>query len=186
MGAADGQTRSDHVWTRRLRLLLEKTQLTNLTDALRAMSSAISIDIELLLEVVEEQRKEWIREKKMQKLGLPDSYIEFALAIYVYTLEDPKVYGPVNWAMFDPSRRVKGAAADKDISDELAACAQYIRMLDEALCRLPVRFHVRGRVKRGIKWVYPYVGPRRYLKSVYSAQRTRSHSVSRASSEKKK
>jgi hypothetical protein len=57
--------------------------------------------------------------------------------------------------MFDPSRRLKGAAPGADLSPALRACAPYIKLLDEALVQLPAGFVFRGRVQRGVKWVYP-------------------------------
>jgi hypothetical protein len=158
-GAADGQVRSDHAWSRRLRLLLESTVLQpTLVRALLHLSPTIAVDMDLLLEVVEEQAKEWRLSKHMERLGLPEDFLQFALAIYVYTLEDPAIYKIVNKAMFEPSRRVKGAPSGpsgSDLSNELSACAPYIKFLDEALRRLPARFRFRGRVQRGVKWVYP-------------------------------
>ena len=81
--------------------------------------------------------------------------MRFALAIYVYTLDDPMIYSVINRVMFDPARGVKGAAHGNDLSPGLLACAPYIKLLDEALARLPAAFVFRGRVQRGVKWVYP-------------------------------
>ena len=92
--------------------------------------------------------------------------MRFALAIYAYTLEDPAIYRVINRVMFDPARRLKGAAPGNDLSPALLACAPYIKLLDEALARLPAAFVFRGRVQRGVKWVYPRPeahGPERYF-----------------------
>ena len=62
--------------------------------------------------------------------------------------------------MFDPARRLKGAAPGKDLSPALLACAPYM------LARLPAAFVFRGRVQSGVKWVYPRPeahGPERYF-----------------------
>ena len=75
----------------------------------------------------------------------------FALAIYAYTLEDPALYKAVNQAMYNPSRRVKGATPGADLSPELRACMPYIRVLDTALERLPAAFVFCGRVHRGVR-----------------------------------
>ncbi len=82
--------------------------------------------------------------------------LRFALAIYAYTLDDPGIYTVINRVMFDPARGVKGAAPGKDLSPRLLACAPYIKLLDEALARLPAAFVFQGRVQRGVKWVYPH------------------------------
>ena len=142
-GAADGQVRADHAWSRRLRLLLETTKLPpSLAQALQSLSTVptIAVDMDLLLEVVEEQGKDWRRSGHLERLGLPAEFLDFGLAIYIYTLEDPAIYKIVNRVMFDPSRRVKGAPSGSDLSAELMACAPYIKFLDEALLRLPERF----------------------------------------------
>jgi hypothetical protein len=125
-----------------------------------------SIEWDILRTVVQRQEKLWRKQDKLGKLGLALDFMRFALAIYVYTLDDPMIYTVINRVMFDPARRLKGAAPGKDLSPALLACAPYIKLLDEALARLPAAFVFRGRVQRGVKWVYPRPdahGPERYF-----------------------
>ena len=77
--------------------------------------------------------------------------VDYAIAIHVYTLEDPSVYRVVNRAMFNPNRR-QGIGG---VSAELRACLPYIKFLDAALAALPLKdnvskFHisVRGCVRK--------------------------------------
>ena len=66
------------------------------------------------------------------RFRLPTSYpVDYAVAIHIYTLEDPRVYAVVNDAMFNPSRRKPGASSQ--ISAELRACLPFIKFLDAAL-----------------------------------------------------
>jgi len=144
----DGQVRADHAWARRLRrAIADEPLLGSLIDACASLAR-VGIDIDLLEEILRRQERDWRRQHKLERLGLPDSFMNFALAIYVYTLEDPAVYmyTAVNRAMFDPERQ-----PGPDLSPELQACLPYIRFLDTALERLPEAFIYSGRVHRGVR-----------------------------------
>ena len=41
------------------------------------------------------------------------------------------------------------------MSAQLVTVMAYVKFLDEALARLPARFHYEGEVERGVRWVYP-------------------------------
>ena len=158
LGAADGQVRPDHAWEIRLQRLMDLTPLAaTALEALQPLAdfADFSIEWDILRTVVQRQEKLWRKQDKLGKLGLALDFMRFALAIYVYTLDDPMIYTVINRVMFDPARGVKGAAPGKDLSPGLRACAPYIKLLDEALARLPAAFVFRGRVQRGVKWVYP-------------------------------
>ena len=143
---------ADHAWARRLRrAIADEPLLGSLIDACASLAS-VGIDIDLLEEIFRRQERDWRRQHKLEGLGLPDSFMNFALAIYVYTLEDPAVYTVVNRAMYNPARRsVHGVLPGPDLSPELQACLPYIRFLDTALERLPEAFIFRGRVHRGVR-----------------------------------
>jgi len=52
---------------------------------------------------------------------LPSSYrLDFAVCIYVYTMEDPALYKIINNAMHNPARRSAGSVGG--VSSELGAC----------------------------------------------------------------
>ena len=153
-GMTDGQTKPDWVWAWQLQRLFDATSLQpTLMEVLEPLAAfhAQSIDWDLLQSVVGETRSQWRSKGKLRSLGVPDSFEEFALAIHVYTLQEPSIYEVLNQVMFRPDRRVQAGG----ISEALQACAPYIRFLNEALQRLPEHFVHRGRVYRGVKWVFP-------------------------------
>ena len=158
LGAADGQVRTDHMWARQLQKLIRSTPLAaTALEALRPLAAFadFSIDWDDLKFVVEAQEQDWRDEGKLGRLGLAADFMRFALAIHVYTLEAPAIYRVINRVMFDPARRLKGAAPGNDLSPALRACAPYIKLLDEALTRLPAAFVFRWCVQPGVKWVHP-------------------------------
>jgi hypothetical protein len=142
----DGQVRADHAWARRLRRAIADEPLAGSLIAACTSLASVGIDIDLLEEIFRRQERDWRRQRKLEGLGLPDSFMNFALAIYVYTLTFPAVYTAVNRAMHTPERY-----AGQDLSPELQACLPYIRFLDTALERLPEAFIFRGRVHRGVR-----------------------------------
>ena len=148
----DGQVRADHAWARRVRRAIAEEPLAGSLMAACASLASVGIDIDLLEEILRRQERDWRRQRKLELLGLPESFMNFALAIYVYTLEDPAVYTAVNGAMYNPARRgAQGVLPGPDLSPELQACLPYIRFLDTALERLPEAFIFRGRVHRGVR-----------------------------------
>ena len=148
----DGQVRADHAWARRLRRAIADEPLAGSLIAACASLASVGIDIDLLEEILRRQERDWRRQHKLERLSLPDSFMNFALAIYVYTLEDRAVYTAVNRAMYNPARRgVQGVLPGPDLSPELQSCLPYIRFLDTALERLPEAFIFRGRVHRGVR-----------------------------------
>ena len=158
LGASDGQVRPDDAWEWRLQRLMDSTPLAaTALEALQPLADFedFSIEWKLLETVLQKQERRWRKQDFLGKLELPSGFMRFALAIFGYTLDDPMIYTVINRVMFDPARAVKGAAPGKDLSPALRACAPYIKLLDEALARLPAAFVFRGRVQRGVKWVYP-------------------------------
>jgi hypothetical protein len=157
-GASDGQVRQDDAWEWRLQRLMDSTPLAaTALEALRPLAdfADFSIEWDMLKTVLQKQERRWRNQGFLGKLGLPSGFMRFALAIFGYTLDDPMIYSVINRVMFDPARGMKGAAPGKDLSPGLRACAPYIKLLDEALAQLPSAFVFRGRVQRGVKWVYP-------------------------------
>ena len=111
----DGQVLADHAWARRLRRAIADQPLAGSLIAACASLASVGIDIDLLEEIFRRQERDWRRQSKLEGLGLPDSFMNFALAIYVYTLEDPAVYTAVNGAMYNPARRVQGVLPGPDL-----------------------------------------------------------------------
>jgi len=156
--AMDGAIGVDHVWLRRLQRALDETKCpASLDDALRPLMAHFPDEIDAgdLQAAVDGQRELW-RLRLYSATGgfqLPPSYrLDWAVAIYVYTLSDPKVFRVVNREMFNPERRKNGG-----VSAGLRACLPYIRFLTAALKALPARYVFRGQVRRGVKHVFPTI-----------------------------
>jgi hypothetical protein len=157
-GASDGAVGIDYGWMKKLGKGMKDTPLAaSLIEALQGMRDLDGkVDVDLLEEIVKGKREEWkdFIYSPAAGFNLPASYwLDFAIAIYVYTLNDPAVYAVVNAEMFNTGRRTPGAIAG--ISDSLRACLPYIKFLDAALAALPNCYVFRGEVRRGTKWVYP-------------------------------
>jgi len=165
LGASDGSIGIDHVWKRKLsKLLAEAPMPASLSQAVQTL---VDVDLDDLEAVIEGKREECSSLLYSDSGGfrLPSSYpVDFAVAIYVYTLADPPVFRVVNTAMFNPSRRQPGASAN--VSADLQACLPYIKFLDTALAALPQEYLFKGEVRRGVQWVYPSPDthdPKRYF-----------------------
>ena len=154
VGAADGSVVVDQLWKRRLKQLIADTPLpASLHEAVHTLPD---IDLEDMEAIIDGQREAWgdVLHLPAGRFRLPTTYpLDFAIAIHVYTLEDPHVYGVVNRAMFNPARRQPGTPTTA--SGELLACMPFIKFLDAALEALPPSYVFRGRVRRGVKWVFP-------------------------------
>ena len=157
----DGTVSVDHVWVRRLQRALDETECpASLDDALRPLLACFPDEIDAgdLQAAVVGQRDLW-RDLLYCAAGgfdLPPSYLlDWAVAIYVYTLGDPKVFKVVNREMFNSERRKPGMSGG--VSDGLRACLPYIRFLIDALKALPASYVFQGVVFRGVKHVYPSI-----------------------------
>jgi len=141
----------DHAWNALLQKKIEEEPLkSKLWEALVPLK-AVDVDIDLLKSTLKGKAQEWRASNHLQNLGLAEGFMDFALAIYTYTLQTPNVFGPVNKAMFSKDRRT----ATGTMAADLLAVMPYVKFLDEALARLPETFHFEGDVERGVKWVYP-------------------------------
>jgi hypothetical protein len=155
----DGTVGVDHVWLRRLQRALDETECpASLDDALRPLWTSFPDEIDAgdLQAAVDGQRELW-RDLLYSAAGgfdLHQSYLlDWAVAIYVYTLGDPKVFRVVNREMFNSDRCKPGMTGG--VSDGLRACLPYICFLINALEALPASYVFKGTVLRGVKHVYP-------------------------------
>ena len=90
------------------------------------------------------------------QLDLPLSYqLDDALIIYLYTLNDPPIYAVINRELWNPDRRVPGATGAYSINPRLLACLPFIKSLISACKSLPAEYIYSGKVRRGVKYVYP-------------------------------
>ena len=157
--AMDGTVSVDHVWVRRLQRALDETECpASLDDALHPLLACFPDEIDAgdLQAAVDGQRELWcnLLYSAVGGFDLPPTYLlDWAVAIYVYTLGDPKVFKVVNREMFNSERRKPGMSGG--VSDGLRACLPYIRFLIDALKALPASYVFQGMVFRGVKHVYP-------------------------------
>jgi hypothetical protein len=155
---SDGEVGVDHAWKRTVEKALKETTLAaSLIEAIQGMRDLDGkVDVDLLEDIVKGKREEWVDFIYSPAAGfnLSASYLlDFAIAIHVYTLNEPPVYAVVNGEMFNTGRRKPGAISG--ISDSLRACLPFIKFLDSALAKLPESYIFQGEVRRGTKWVYP-------------------------------
>jgi hypothetical protein len=124
-GASDGAVGIDYGWKKALEKAMKDTPLApSLMEAIQGMRDLDGkVDVDLLEEIIKGKREEWedLLYSAAGPFKLPTSYkIDFAIAIYVYTLNDPAVYAVVNREMFNKTRRNPGAFSGTSAS--LRAC----------------------------------------------------------------
>jgi len=150
---ADGAVGIDYGWKTKLAKMMKNAPLSpSLLEAVQSLRHLLSEDdFEVLEAVIQGKCDEWTH----ALFRLPTSYrLDFAVIIYVYTMEHPALYKIINDAMHNPSRRSAGSAGG--VSSELDACMPFIKYLDTALELLPPEYIVTGvKVRRGVRWVYP-------------------------------
>jgi len=156
-GASDGVVGIDHLWKNTLEKAIRDTPLeASLMDAIQSLRELDGmVDVDILEVIIKGKREEWkdFIYSLAGGFNLPASYrLDFAIAIYVYTLNEPRVYAAVNRQMFNKGRCKPGAISG--ISDSLRACLPYIKYLEAALEKLPASFLFKGKVRRGQKWVF--------------------------------
>ena len=161
VGASDGTIGIDLRWKKTLETAIKDIPLsTSLIEAIQSLRELGGLlDVDLLEEIVEGKREEWqdVLYSPAGGFNLPASYgLDFAVAIYLYTLNEPSVYAVVNGEMFNKGRRKPGAISG--ISDSLRACLPYIKYFDAALAALPGSYVFQGKVRRGQKWVFSSPG----------------------------
>ena len=159
-GVSDGAVGVDSVWKRKLgKLLAEAPLADSLLEALWPLADLLHGEgMEDLIGIIEDKSAEWcdLIYSPGGGFNLPRTYrLDFAIAIYLYTLARPSLYSVINKVMFNPARRTPGAAGAAGVSDDLRACMPYIKFLDAALEALPPAYVFRGELRRGVRWVYP-------------------------------
>ena len=118
--------------------------------ALLPLAMACTIETEMLEFIIEDRRPMLEATLLREQIG-GSFWIEYAIAIFLYTIDEPKIYKFLNSAMHATDREV----GPGNVSPMLRACMPFIKFLDAALEALPSRFHFTGRVNRGVKWAYP-------------------------------
>jgi hypothetical protein len=158
MASSEGSIGVDHAWKALLEGTLNETVCpASLGDALCPLTESFpdEIDEAVMKAVVDGQHGIWRNVIYSDNGGfdLPQSYkLDWAVAIYVYSLSDPKVFKVVNREMF--STDCRKSAIRGGVSDGLSACLPYIRFLIDAIKVLPARYVFKGQVRRGVKHVF--------------------------------
>ena len=142
--------------------LSEEPMPASLADAVASLRN-VGVRVHELIngqDGIERTREAWQNETppRLERLELTqESYREdHALAIYIYTLEFPSVYGALSRIMVASDR----ASASGELSQEMRACLPFLKFLREALARLPERFIFRSgqrhnrKCLRGVKHVF--------------------------------
>ena len=137
-------------WFERLRVLLQDTRLCDtLVEATNTLPLP-GVDRIRLHELIGDKRHN-MTQKLQREPGLQNYSVEYALAVWVYTLEEVRVYFVINGCARSPQRNI-GAG---NVSPGLAACLPFMKFLDTALTHLPATFKFAGTCMRGVKHVYP-------------------------------
>ena len=159
VGASHGETTIDHVWKRKLANAIRDTKpAASVKEAVEPLAIFDEIDMEDVQAAIDGQSEVWQQELYDPKAGfnLPPSYpVGRAVAIYLYTRNYPPIYAVINRELWNPDRRVAGADGAHGINPRLAACLPFIRYLIDACKSLPAAYVYRGKVRRGVKYVYP-------------------------------
>ena len=108
---------------------------------------------------VEGQREAWnaFLHRPTSGFNLPESYpLDFAVAIYLYTLNYPPIHAVINGELWNPDRRKPGTGASggTGVNSRLSACLPYIKFLIDACQALHEEYLFKGKVWRGVEWVY--------------------------------
>eukprot|EP01043_Picozoa_sp_COSAG02_P073230 COSAG02_NODE_14148_length_1304_cov_3.160166_2_plen_180_part_01 len=117
--------------------------------SLRSLAEANGLDLDQLQFII--QTREPTLRATLEREGIPDFRMDFAVAIYLYTIDDPKLYEIINTAAHSDDRE----DGPGGLSPQLRACMPFIKFLDCALEALPDKYVFEGRVNRGVKWAYP-------------------------------
>ena len=149
-GEESSELGEDEAFVFSLRKALRSEPLAKtVLEALRPLLEMAGIEVEMVAAALA-GRQPTMRARLRQE-GVEDYSIQHALAIYAYTLQNPKIYAVMNGAIHATDRENgKGG-----ISPELRSCIPYMKFLDTALEELPEKYKFKGRVNRGVKWAFP-------------------------------
>eukprot|EP01047_Picozoa_sp_COSAG01_P028198 COSAG01_NODE_1887_length_8982_cov_15.771474_4_plen_441_part_00 len=140
----------DVEWARHLGRLLDVESLApSALEAVRPMAALGLIDDLGRVERMLRDRRAPMR-AILRAQGCAEFNVEFALAIWLYTLENPAVYRALNGAMHAPERLSAGGA----VSENLRAVLPLAKLLQTALENAPDKFRYYGRCHRGVKFAF--------------------------------
>ena len=149
-GEESQQLGDDAAFAFRFKKALQQEPLAaSVLDSLRPLAKAHGLDMEEL-EFIIEVRVPTLR-ATLEAEGIASFSMDCAVAIYLYTIDQPKIYKFVNTACHAPDRDVGPGG----LSPRLRACMPYIKFLDTSLERLPPKYLFKGRLNRGVKRAFP-------------------------------
>eukprot|EP01045_Picozoa_sp_COSAG04_P020058 COSAG04_NODE_2013_length_4999_cov_66.515510_1_plen_1522_part_00 len=120
-------------------------------DALRPMANLRTpVDVDLAAVKVESKREEM--KTLLLREGCSEFDVEFAMAIWVYTMQEPAVYQAMNAALREAANRDEGHDA---VPEAVRHCLPYIKFLDYSMENAPAKFRFTGRCFRGDQFVWP-------------------------------
>eukprot|EP01047_Picozoa_sp_COSAG01_P094210 COSAG01_NODE_25164_length_753_cov_2.336391_1_plen_157_part_01 len=154
----DGGRADDDGWAQHLGAGIATTPLApNLEDSVRPMGGLgftdadgqhRRLDFGQVKALLRRQRRAMADTLRREGLTEADLLLDCALAIYLYTLDMPRIFAIVNRAMYAPERA--DPTARDGFSKELRRCLPYIKYLRHALRSLPEKYHFSGRCFRGV------------------------------------
>ena len=140
-GEEGGEHGADAAFVFRLRKAMRTAALVpSAMAALAPLAAAAGIDMEMVEFIVETRKP--VLGATLAREGVPEYRLDFAVAIYLYTLDDPKFHEVINGAMHAPDRD----SGPGGLSELLHACMPFIKFLDTALESLPAKFRFAGKV----------------------------------------
>lgn len=126
--------------------------MAKLTFQLSPPHGSTTLELDFVKELIDAKRPDLAAYLRAQ--GCADYPVDYALAIYLYTLEEPPIYEMLNQPMRSPTR----AEGPNGMSMTLRGSLPMIKYLDTALEEAPAKFEFSGRCQRGVKYVYPSPG----------------------------
>ena len=133
-GEESRQLGEDAVFVFRFRKALNAEALAaSVLVALCSLADAAGLDLDELQFAI--QMREPTLRATLEREGIPNFRMDFAVAIYLYTIDTPKIYEIINNAAHAPDRE-EGPGG---LSPQLHACMPFIKFLDCATGQVPVR-----------------------------------------------
>ena len=132
IGASDGSIVIDQLWKRRLQKALDEEPIAaSLKEAVKSLPDIDQDDLEA---IIEGQSEAWGDELHLPegRFRLPIWYpVDYAVAIHIYTRQDPNVYSPLGAALHDPNRGNGPGGVSEDVSADVSAgVVAALRMLN--------------------------------------------------------
>ena len=152
--AAGGGVRGADAWLDVLRTALAAEPLPASLEEAVAPLSAVGVDVAAVRAAAARRLNappgDWAADD--WRRAQPTFPRKLALALHVYTLQDPRVYGALGTAMHAADRH----AGPGGVSPALRACLPYAKLLQTAMEEAALLWgHFAGMTTRGVKYAFP-------------------------------